>query len=458
MPEHLRWSPDIEDDLFSNQSATLYTTYYLLLILVYRPFSTTSAFLPQPNQDVPTNNPASGITPSKPFPFPADSIIASAAQSAIRIVEVQTGKGLSNIPNMLAVAQISAVTRLMGMHAAATSSAGPLDMKARLKEREKALGDVEKCIKCLEMAESRWIMARKFLWVLATLSVLTKLMIPPLRTGIRASLPEPGDPVVFAPKPTQPRVPSQPKVGHGRPTVPTVPSQSWSTTPTPPSAGSETSRAQKMTEAEQALTNHANWRWFHQTEHSSQNHAGYALSQGQVRGQTVRTSGYSQHPAHHIPLRHHVVIPAMRSSESPAPHSQFPTPPSLTPVPSHPHSMSQSPVSAGAYAGRTDMGRRLSAPLTIPNAPFSGIHDLDSQQPISSTLRSGGSPASAGPPAGAGFFGAPQSAAREEYAGHAQGRGMSGAQGGWVQPGQRMKVPSHPYATVQARGQERSYE
>ncbi|KAG9316662.1 fungal-specific transcription factor domain-containing protein [Chiua virens] len=38
VPKHLRWSPHIEDPLFSQQSATLYITYYLIQIIIYRPF------------------------------------------------------------------------------------------------------------------------------------------------------------------------------------------------------------------------------------------------------------------------------------------------------------------------------------------------------------------------------------------------------------------------------------
>ncbi|EJD02602.1 uncharacterized protein FOMMEDRAFT_84516, partial [Fomitiporia mediterranea MF3/22] len=158
VPEHLRLSNGIENDVFSNQSATLYTSYYLALILIYRPFSHASALLPEPQQDAPAR-------PNKTFPFPADSICTSAAHSAVRIIDAQMRRGLSNIPNMVSVAHIAAVTQLMSMHAAQVTASGSRDVdpSARLREREKYLQDVEKCIRCLEMAESRWIMARRFL-------------------------------------------------------------------------------------------------------------------------------------------------------------------------------------------------------------------------------------------------------------------------------------------------------
>ena len=91
----------------------------------------------------------------KPFPFPADSIIASAAQSAIRIVETQTKEGLSNIPNLISVAHLAAVAQLVGIHTTGIGGMGDGSKQERLKERERAIRDVEKCMKCLEIAEDR---------------------------------------------------------------------------------------------------------------------------------------------------------------------------------------------------------------------------------------------------------------------------------------------------------------
>ena len=153
----MRWSTAVDNEIFSNQSATIYTTYYLTLILIYRPFSQASALLPQPHQDAPAR-------PRKGFPFPADTICTSAAHSAISIVDAQTRRGLSNIPNMIAVAHVAAVTQLITVHTLQTmSGARDVDRIARLRECERYLEDVQTCIRCLELAESRWIMARKFL-------------------------------------------------------------------------------------------------------------------------------------------------------------------------------------------------------------------------------------------------------------------------------------------------------
>ena len=147
----MRWSSGIENDIFSNQSATIYTSYYLALILIYRPFTQAAALFPMPNEEAPAR-------PIKDFPFPADSICLSAARSAIRILDEQTQRGMSNIPVLIVVAHIAAVTVLMSLRASQLSYSG-----MRYSERERCLEDVEKCIRYLEMSQSRWIMARKFL-------------------------------------------------------------------------------------------------------------------------------------------------------------------------------------------------------------------------------------------------------------------------------------------------------
>ena len=109
-------------------------------------------------------------------------------------------RGLSNIPNMISVAQMSAVTLLMGLYTlpSASSASGSSSsfpnagssfgagtgststgfrgmglgaaggnkadpMMAKQMERDGYMADILKCIKCLELSESRWIMARRFL-------------------------------------------------------------------------------------------------------------------------------------------------------------------------------------------------------------------------------------------------------------------------------------------------------
>lgn len=150
----------MQDDVFSSQSSLIYTSYYLTLILIYRPFGSAQKILPC--NDVPGKS-------RKPFPFPADSICANAAHSATIIVDTQVRKGSFFIPNMISVTQMCSVVQLMNYYAHVTlkkdRTLGSLAIATAKREQEQAMEDVQKCIRCLESAEPRWIMARKFLYV-----------------------------------------------------------------------------------------------------------------------------------------------------------------------------------------------------------------------------------------------------------------------------------------------------
>jgi len=93
----VKWSNQIEDPVFANQSATLYTNYYLTQILVYRQFL-------RPRM------PATNLQPS---PFPALVLCSNAAKSCARIIETQMERKLSNVPNLIHVSNISAAILIM---------------------------------------------------------------------------------------------------------------------------------------------------------------------------------------------------------------------------------------------------------------------------------------------------------------------------------------------------------
>ncbi len=68
----VKWDPNREDDVFMNQSCTLYANYYWLQICIHRPF----------------------IQPSKAnrLPFPSLTICTNAARSATHVMETQFKK------------------------------------------------------------------------------------------------------------------------------------------------------------------------------------------------------------------------------------------------------------------------------------------------------------------------------------------------------------------------------
>ncbi|THH02715.1 hypothetical protein EW145_g6716 [Phellinidium pouzarii] len=357
VPEHLRWAAHIENEVFANQSATIYSTYYLVLILIYRPFSQASVYLPQ--QDVPAK-------PSKPFPFPADSICANAAHSAIRIIDVQTRRGMSNVPNMISVAQMCAVTQLMGLYVLRASRESDAGTKAR--ERDRIMQDIERCIHCLELVESRWIMARKFI------------------QSFSDSLPSPSDSHDFKGKekfdyndgPLASRVPSI----HIQPSTSGGSSQSWS-------SAFDVRPLSTMSDSEQALTNRANWRWFHENPTFAQQRIG----------------------KRHVgdPLRHHV--------------------PQLVPS-SNPHEVRfVTPGMEGGFARRVEIDPRESSQLrSAPPLP-----PVVSEEPISSRSRGGERALASGQALSIVTL---QSAVCDEQV------------GGWNRQAAAVRVPQHPYASL----------
>jgi hypothetical protein len=81
VPEHLRWDPNREHEVFFNQSASLFASYYHLQILVHRPF------IPSPEG------------PS-PLSFPSLAICTNAARSCCHVVDIQRKRSLLPLPHM----------------------------------------------------------------------------------------------------------------------------------------------------------------------------------------------------------------------------------------------------------------------------------------------------------------------------------------------------------------------
>ncbi|KAK0486088.1 fungal-specific transcription factor domain-containing protein [Armillaria novae-zelandiae] len=114
VPDYLKWSSQLDNPIYSNLSATLYSIYYLTQMLIYRPF------IPSPAacDGRPSNSTSS-------FPFPALAICTNAAKSCAHIVEEQMLRGLWNVPNLIAISHISCGMLLVGVW----------DLKAKEKAR-----------------------------------------------------------------------------------------------------------------------------------------------------------------------------------------------------------------------------------------------------------------------------------------------------------------------------------
>ncbi|TFY61087.1 hypothetical protein EVG20_g7194 [Dentipellis fragilis] len=137
VPDHLRWDPTREDDTFFLQSASLYSLYYHLQILIHRPF------IPSPRK------------PS-PLSFPSLAICTNAARSCSHVVDVQRRRSsavpLALFQNNPPLVQLpvftSAIVLLLSVWGVKRS--GISINSAREME------DVHKCMRVLKDAESKY--------------------------------------------------------------------------------------------------------------------------------------------------------------------------------------------------------------------------------------------------------------------------------------------------------------
>jgi len=148
VPDYLRWSKHIKDEELSNQSASLYTTYHLAEMLIYR------AFIPPVQSPSSVNPPMPHISAS----FPALAFCINAARSSARIVETQVSRGWTNTPVLVAVSQLSAAILTLGVwDTKAKQELEFEDVKPPLAHTIASLmDDIGVFMGALELAAPRW--------------------------------------------------------------------------------------------------------------------------------------------------------------------------------------------------------------------------------------------------------------------------------------------------------------
>ncbi|KAH0827908.1 hypothetical protein J3R83DRAFT_3537 [Lanmaoa asiatica] len=158
VPKHLHWSPHIEDPLFSNQSATLYITYYLTQIIIYRPFLPTSL------------QSAMNITPHSNMPIPCIAICVNAGKCVSRILKAQISRGYSNIPSLILCSHVCAAILLMNFWDLKWQERNQMkcdafeDIKSPLAlAMAELLEEVSVFIEALEAVKPRWRNAEMYL-------------------------------------------------------------------------------------------------------------------------------------------------------------------------------------------------------------------------------------------------------------------------------------------------------
>ncbi|KAH9858811.1 fungal-specific transcription factor domain-containing protein [Lenzites betulinus] len=160
IPPHLQWRPGMEDRAFASQAATLYTTYQMVQILIYRPFIR----IPR------------GIHMAHPIPprrqaFSQKSlaICLSSARAASYILDVQISRGMLNITNIIHVSYVCAGVLLMHLwdlirQYGVQRHMSPPDARAQMsQEISSIMGEIGDWIARLEDVSAKWELAREML-------------------------------------------------------------------------------------------------------------------------------------------------------------------------------------------------------------------------------------------------------------------------------------------------------
>ncbi|KZT28968.1 hypothetical protein NEOLEDRAFT_1057311 [Neolentinus lepideus HHB14362 ss-1] len=156
VPAHLRWSSTMENKTFANQAVTLFTTYHLARIMIYRPFIR-----------APDAPPESQHYPGSPGMENSElAICTEAARECARIIATQLQRGFSNVYNLISVSHICAALLLMNVWdikakqtMEAHSPYEPTVDMMTIPEIQSLLSDVAVFLRALEYASDRWSMA-----------------------------------------------------------------------------------------------------------------------------------------------------------------------------------------------------------------------------------------------------------------------------------------------------------
>ena len=156
----VHWSPSMEDPLFANQAATLYISYYLVQIIIYRPF------LP------PSLRSVGDRPPQSKMPIPCIAICVNAARCCSRILHAQVDRGISNIYSLICAAHMCAAILLMKywdlkwQERNLMNNSASKDVKPSLAvQMVQVLQETNGFIRALELVRLRWRNADIYLHV-----------------------------------------------------------------------------------------------------------------------------------------------------------------------------------------------------------------------------------------------------------------------------------------------------
>ncbi|TFK22896.1 hypothetical protein FA15DRAFT_643500 [Coprinopsis marcescibilis] len=149
LPSALRWDPYHQDKRLFNQSAALYTTFYHVQIMLYRPFI---------------------VHKDQNFAFSSLSICTNAARACSRLMEAQVHRKSAPLPHVQAIIFLSGLIILLGIFYAKRAG-------IQLDEAKEMEG-VHRCVNALKSYERRWHPAGRFVDILTSLAEAGNLQIP----------------------------------------------------------------------------------------------------------------------------------------------------------------------------------------------------------------------------------------------------------------------------------------
>ncbi|KAJ7855132.1 hypothetical protein B0H14DRAFT_2754916 [Mycena olivaceomarginata] len=178
IPAHLRWDPDnIQSDVFFDQSAVLYCTYYHTRIIIHRPF-------------IPAMRRA-----SNPTHLPSLAICNTAARACSHVAQVQQQRRPNN-PLWFSQTPLFTSSIVLLLNIWGGSGSG----MAKLNAAEKDLADVYRCMSVLSAQRQQWPSAGALLDTLQQLVAVDRPAQPAHVQMAPATIPPPPIPDVAPPQ------------------------------------------------------------------------------------------------------------------------------------------------------------------------------------------------------------------------------------------------------------------
>ncbi|KAJ6571027.1 fungal-specific transcription factor domain-containing protein [Mycena vulgaris] len=152
IPSHLRWDPPRLEDIFFDQSAFLYCTYYQVQMTIHRPF------IPM-------------IRTGASTALPSLAICTNAARSCSHVSDISRHrKNGTPVPSLVGATFTSGLVLLLNVWSGKRTGLPP--------QMNSAISEVHKCMASIRVCEERWPSAGLFWDLLYELAAISQLPLP----------------------------------------------------------------------------------------------------------------------------------------------------------------------------------------------------------------------------------------------------------------------------------------